>query len=134
VAKFGIGQPVPRLEDPRFITGRGRFVDDIDMALQCYGVLVMSPHAHARIKTIDTAAAKAAPGVLAVLIGADAEADKIGSLVPVVPEDMGGPKGYRTLRPVLSSGKVRGRRPRRLRGGRDLAAGARRRRTDRGRL
>ena len=78
MAKFGIGQPVPRLEDPRFITGRGRYVDDIDMPLQCYGVLVMSPHAHARIKTIDTAAAKAAPGVLAVLTGADAEADRIG--------------------------------------------------------
>ena len=107
MTKFGIGQPVPRLEDPRFITGRGRYVDDIDVPLQCHGVLVMSPHAHARIKSIDTVAAKAAPGVLAVLTGADVEADKIGSLVPVMPEDMGGPKGYRTLRPILSSGKVR---------------------------
>ncbi len=107
MTKFGIGQPVPRLEDPRFITGRGRYVDDIDMPLQCHGVLVMSPHAHARIKSIDTAKAKAAAGVLAVLTGADVEADKIGSLVPIMPEDMGGPKGYRTLRPILSSGKVR---------------------------
>ena len=107
MTKFGIGQPVPRFEDPRFITGRGRFVDDIDMPLQCHGVLVMSPHAHARIKSIDTAKAKAAAGVLAVLTGADVEADKIGSLVPIMPEDMGGPKGYRTLRPILSSGKVR---------------------------
>jgi len=107
VTKFGIGQPVPRLEDPRFITGRGRFVDDIDIPLQCHGVVVMSPHAHARIKAIDTAAAKAAPGVLAVLTGADVQADKLGSLVPVMPEDMGGPKGFRTLRPILSSGKVR---------------------------
>src|SRR6202041_935694 len=80
VAKFGIGQPVPRLEDPRFITGRGRYVDDIDMPLQCYRGLVMSPPAPARIKNIDTAAAKAASGVLAVLTGADAKADKIGSL------------------------------------------------------
>jgi carbon-monoxide dehydrogenase large subunit len=107
VAKFGIGQPVPRLEDPRFITGRGRYVDDIEMPHQCHGVLVMSPHAHARITSIGTVAAKAAPGVLAVLTGADAETDKIGSLVPIMPEDMGGPKGYRTLRPILSSGKVR---------------------------
>jgi carbon-monoxide dehydrogenase large subunit len=107
LTKFGIGQPVPRLEDPRFITGRGRYVDDIDMPLQCHGVLVMSPHAHARLKSIDTAKAKAAAGVLAVLTGADVEADKIGSLVPIMPEDMGGPKGYRTLRPILSSGKVR---------------------------
>ncbi len=105
--KFGIGQPVPRLEDPRFITGRGRYVDDIDLPRQCYGVLVMSPHAHARIKKIDTAAAKAAPGVLAVLTAADAEADKLGALVPLMPEDMGGPKGFRTLRAVLSDDKVR---------------------------
>ena len=61
-AKFGIGQPVSRLEDPRFITGRGRFVDDIDLPHQCHGVVIMSPHAHARIKGIDTAKAKAAEG------------------------------------------------------------------------
>ncbi len=105
--KFGIGQPVPRLEDPRFITGRGRFVDDIELPHQCHGIVVMSPHAHARIKRVDTAKAKAADGVIAVLTGADVEADKLGGLVPVMPEDMGGPKGYRTLRPILSSGKVR---------------------------
>jgi carbon-monoxide dehydrogenase large subunit len=107
VIKFGIGQPVSRLEDPRFITGRGRFVDDIDLPLQAYGVVVMSPHAHARIKGIDTAKAKAAEGVLAVLTGADVEADKLGGFSPVMPEDMGGPKGYRTLRSILAIGKVR---------------------------
>jgi carbon-monoxide dehydrogenase large subunit len=107
VNKFGIGQPVPRLEDPRFITGRGRYVDDIELPRQCHGVLVMSPHAHARIKRIDTAKAKAAAGVLAVLTGADVAADKLGSLVPVMPEDMGGPKGFRTPRPIISSGRVR---------------------------
>ena len=63
--------------------------------------------------------------MLAVLTGADAEADKIGSLVPIMPEDMGGPKGYRTLRPILSQREgAGGRRPRRLRRGRD--AGSRR--------
>jgi carbon-monoxide dehydrogenase large subunit len=107
VTKFGIGQPVSRLEDPRFITGRGRYVDDIGLSQQCYGVVVMSPHAHARIKSIDTAEAKAAPGVVAVLTGADVEADKLGSFSPIMPEDMGGPKGYRTLRSILSVGKVR---------------------------
>ena len=107
MTKFGIGQPVSRLEDPRFITGRGRYVDDIDLPQQLYGVVVMSPHAHARIKSIDTAKAKAADGVVAVLTGADVEHDKLGSLVPVMPEDMGGPKGFRTLRPVLSGGRVR---------------------------
>ena len=106
-SKFGIGQPVTRFEDPRFITGRGRFVDDIDLPLMAFGVTVMSPHAHARIKRIDTAKAKAAPGVLAVLTGADVEADKLGAFSPVMPEDMGGPKGYRTLRSILAIGKVR---------------------------
>jgi len=107
VNKFGIGQPVPRVEDPRFITGRGRYVDDYELPRQCHGVVVMSPHAHARIKRIDTAKAKAAPGVLAVLTGADVAADKLGGFAPPMPEDMGGPKGFRTLRAILEAGKVR---------------------------
>jgi aerobic carbon-monoxide dehydrogenase large subunit len=107
VNKFGIGQPVPRLEDPRFITGRGRYVDDIELAHLCHGVVVMSPHAHARIKHVNKAKAEAAPGVLAVLAGGDAKADKLGALVPLMPEDMGGPKGFRTLRAVLATDKVR---------------------------
>jgi aerobic carbon-monoxide dehydrogenase large subunit len=107
VNKFGVGQPVPRVEDPRFITGRGRYVDDLELPQQCYGVVVMSPHAHARIKRVDTAKAKAAPGVLAVLTGADVVADKLGALAPPMPEDMGGPKGFRTLRAILESAKVR---------------------------
>jgi len=107
VNKFGVGQPVPRLEDPRFITGRGRYVDDFELPHQAHGVLVMSPHAHARIKSVDTFKAKAAPGVLAVLTGADVVADKLGGLAPPMPEDMGGPKGFRTLRAILEADKVR---------------------------
>jgi carbon-monoxide dehydrogenase large subunit len=107
VNKFGIGQPVPRVEDPRFITGRGRFVDDFELPHQAYGVVVMSPHAHARIKGIDTAKAKAADGVLAVLTGADVVADKLGPLAPPMPEDMGGPKGFRSPLNILAVGKVR---------------------------
>ncbi len=107
MSKFGIGQPVTRFEDPRFITGRGRYVDDINLPLQCYGVTIMSPHAHARIKSIDTTKAQKAAGVLAVLTGADVEHDKLGPFSPVMPEDMGGPKGFRTLRSILSIGRVR---------------------------
>jgi carbon-monoxide dehydrogenase large subunit len=107
VNKFGLGQPVPRVEDPRFITGRGRYVDDIDLPHQCHGVVVMSPHAHARITRVDTAKAKAADGVLAVLTGADVKADKLGGLAPPMPEDMGGPKGFRTLLDILAVDKVR---------------------------
>ena len=105
--KFGIGQPVPRVEDPRFITGRGRYVDDIELPHQCHGVLAMSPHAHARIRRVDTAKAKSADGVIAVLTGADVVADKLGGLAPPMPEDMGGPKGFRSLRPILVADKVR---------------------------
>ena len=54
MAKFGIGQAVRRVEDQRFITGAGRYVDDIVLPGMCHGVNLLSPHAHARIKTIDT--------------------------------------------------------------------------------
>jgi carbon-monoxide dehydrogenase large subunit len=106
--KFGIGQSVRRVEDLRFITGRGRYVDDIDLAHQCYGAVVYSPHPHARIRRVDTATAKAAPGVLCVLTGADAAAEKLGAITPfLMPEMLGAPKGYRTFWPVLAADKVR---------------------------
>ncbi|HLB15313.1 MAG TPA: xanthine dehydrogenase family protein molybdopterin-binding subunit, partial [Burkholderiales bacterium] len=92
--KFGIGQPVRRVEDQRFLTGRGRYVDDLQLAHQAYGAVIASPHAHARIRGIDVRAAVAAPGVLCVLTAADARADNLGGMPPLfMPEDMGGPKG-----------------------------------------
>jgi carbon-monoxide dehydrogenase large subunit len=106
--KFGIGQSVTRVEDKRFLTGTGSYVEDIDLPRQAWGALVLSPHAHARITGIDTAAARAAPGVLDVLTGADMLAEKIGGLMPMfMPEDMGGPKGMRTPRMLLATDKVR---------------------------
>ncbi|HEY7245408.1 MAG TPA: xanthine dehydrogenase family protein molybdopterin-binding subunit [Xanthobacteraceae bacterium] len=77
----GIGAPVRRKEDQRFITGKGHYTDDITRPGQAYVYLLRSPHAHARIRAIDTAAARALPGVVAVLTGADLAADKIGSLI-----------------------------------------------------
>jgi aerobic carbon-monoxide dehydrogenase large subunit len=71
----GIGRPVARKEDARLLTGQGRFSDDVNLAGQAYAVMVRSPHAHARIRAIDAAAALAMPGVIAVLTGADAIAD-----------------------------------------------------------
>src|SRR5256885_8411919 len=79
MAKFGIGQAVRRVEDVRFITGAGRYVDDITLSGMVHGVVLLSPHAHARIRKIDTAKAKAAPGALLVLTGADAAADRLGA-------------------------------------------------------
>jgi carbon-monoxide dehydrogenase large subunit len=108
MTKFGIGQAVRRVEDKRFLTGTGSFVGDLVMPRQCYGVALLSPHAHANITRIDVAAAKAAPGVLCVLTGADAKADNIGSIPPhFMPEAWGGPKGFATLRPVLLADRVR---------------------------
>jgi carbon-monoxide dehydrogenase large subunit len=105
---FGIGQPVRRVEDRRFLTGRARYVDDIDLPRQAHGALVLSPHAHARIRRVDASRALGAPAVIGVLTGADAVGDQLGGLPPnAMPEDMGGPKGYRTLRPLLASDTVR---------------------------
>ena len=76
----GIGASVRRKEDFRFLTGQGRYTDDINRPGQVHAYFVRSPHAHARIKGVDTAAAAQAPGVLAVFTGADMAADKVGSL------------------------------------------------------
>lgn len=70
-----IGRSIPRVEDLRFLTGRGRYTDDISIEGQAYSAFVRSPHAHARIVAIDVAEAAKAPGVLAVLTGADYAAD-----------------------------------------------------------
>jgi carbon-monoxide dehydrogenase large subunit len=76
----GIGQPVRRKEDFRLLTGRGRYVDDLTLPGMVHAVLVRSPHAHARLRGIDTAAALAAPGVLAILTGADYLAEGLGPI------------------------------------------------------
>jgi carbon-monoxide dehydrogenase large subunit len=76
----GIGAAVKRTEDVRFITGAGRYTDDIDQAGQAYAVFLRSPHARATIDGIDTAAALQVPGVVAVYTGADLAADGIGDL------------------------------------------------------
>jgi carbon-monoxide dehydrogenase large subunit len=74
----GIGAAVRRKEDHRFITGKGHYTDDINRPGQGYAFFVRSPHAHATIKSIDTAAASTMPGVIAIFTGADVAAAKIG--------------------------------------------------------
>ena len=108
MSKFGIGQAVRRVEDQRFTTGSGQFVADLALPRQCYGVAVLSPHAHGVIKRVDVSAAAAAPGVLCVLTGADAVTDKIGGIPPFfMPDSWGGPPGFPTTRPVLLADRVR---------------------------
>ncbi len=108
MAKFGIGQAVRRVEDQRFLTGAGRYVDDMVLPGMCHGVVLHSPHAHARIKSIDVSKAKAAPGVLLVLTGADVAGEKLGAFTAaMMPEDLGAPKGHRIHQPLLQADKAR---------------------------
>ena len=85
MSKFGIGQPVPRTEDPRLLRGGGQYGDDFTLANQAYGYILRSPHAHANINSIDAAAARAAPGVLTVLTGEDWNSEDFGSFPVLVP-------------------------------------------------
>ena len=70
VARFGSGKTVRRIEDPTLVAGKGQFTDDLQRAGLCHLVFVRSPHAHARLRSVDTSAALAVPGVLAVYSGA----------------------------------------------------------------
>src|SRR4030088_1477032 len=100
----GIGAPLRRVEDRRFLLGRGRFVADIDLPGALHCALVRSPHAHARIRAIDTSAAIASPGVTAVFTGADMAADGMATMEPM---GAGGARG----------GAARGAAPARRGGG-----------------
>jgi carbon-monoxide dehydrogenase large subunit len=80
MGQFGIGQPVRRFEDRRLLSGQGRFQHDLALAGQAQAVVVRSPHAHARIRAIDTSAARAAPGVLAVYTGDDIAKSGLGTM------------------------------------------------------
>jgi carbon-monoxide dehydrogenase large subunit len=106
--KFGIGQSVARTEDPRLLTGGGRYVDDFIAQGQAYGHVLRSPHAAAKITKLDAAAAKKMPGVLAVLTHADAAADKLGDMPCLVPmQNRDGSERGDTPRPILANGRVR---------------------------
>ena len=103
-----IGEALKRKEDYRYLTGGGQYTDDITLAAQCHAVFVRSPHAHARIKSIDLAKAKAAPGVIEVYTGEDVAADKIGGLPCgwLINNPDGSPM-KEPPHPILAQGKVR---------------------------
>ena len=112
----GIGTSLPRFEDARLLTGRGRYSDDFTLPGQVHAAVVRSPHARARILSIDAAAARALPGVLAVLTGADVLADGLKP-VPHVPAAASPPdirldnsdgSPHRVVRPtILATAEVR---------------------------
>ena len=108
MGQFGIGQAVRRTEDFRFLTGNGRYTDDISLPRQAYGYVLRSPHAHARIVSLDASAARAAPGVVAVLTAHELKADKIGELTCDLPlKSKDGRSLVKPPRPLLQGERVR---------------------------
>src|SRR5262245_25492824 len=108
MGEFAIGQGVPRFEDPRLIRGGGRYIDDVAPAGTAYAVVLRSPHAHARIRSLDVAKAKAAPGVVAILTGADWAASGFGDLpVPSGLKRRDGSPMYPPRYPALATDRVR---------------------------
>ena len=104
--KFGIGQPVPRSEDPTLVRGEGCYTDDIKLAGEAYAVMVRSRVAHGVIKSIDTSAARKMPGVLGVYTGADLAG--YGTLKCIVPfKNRDGTPMKQPPRPALPTDKVR---------------------------
>jgi carbon-monoxide dehydrogenase large subunit len=106
LAKFGVGQPVPRTEDPALVQGRGRYTDDLALPGQVYAVMVRSPYAHGIVHDIDTSEAASMPGVLGVYKAADLEG--YGTLKCIVPfKNRDGSEMRKPARFVLADKKVR---------------------------
>jgi carbon-monoxide dehydrogenase large subunit len=104
----GVGVSVKRKEDQRFITGKGRYTDDINLKDQTHAYFVRSPHAHATVKSINSAKAAKMPGVVAILTGDHVAEDKIGGLIcgwAITSKDGSGMKAG--PHPILAQGKVR---------------------------
>ncbi len=106
--KFGIGQPVPRSEDPYLLRGEGRYSDDINLPGQAFAVIVRSRYAHGRLRGIDAAAARNLPGVLGVYTGADLAAAGYGSLKCLLPAtNHDGTPMHQPAWPALATDRVR---------------------------
>jgi aerobic carbon-monoxide dehydrogenase large subunit len=104
----GIGASVKRKEDIRYITGKGKYTDDINRPGQAHAYFLRSPHAHATINAIDLSQAKGSPGVVAVFTGEDIAADKVGGLIcGVTITSKDGATMKAGAHPVLAQGKVR---------------------------
>lgn len=105
--KFGVSQPVLRKEDARFLTGEGRYVDDIAPATAGHALFLRSPHAHAEILSVDAAAAREAPGVIGVLTGADLDGAMKNHIDFAVVKNRDGSNGAAPRRPALAVDRVR---------------------------
>ena len=103
-----IGMPVRREEDLLLLRGRGRYVDDVRAPNEAHGYVLRSPHAHARITALDVGRARAAPGVLCVLTGADLARRGLGTLMPAVRRRRrNGAPAFVCPQPLLAGDRVR---------------------------
>src|SRR5690242_16651940 len=105
--KFGIGQSVLRTEDNRLVTGRGQYTEDLQFEKAAQVAFLRSPHAHARVVSIETSAAKAAPGVIGVLSWKDVEAAGAGPMPCMAPlRNRDGSAIKQTPKPLLAKDHV----------------------------
>lgn len=108
MGQFGIGQPVPREEDPYLLRGAGRYVDDVRLFDLARAVCLRSPHPHARIRSINIESAKAVPGVLLILTGESPDVTALGLQAPRMPRKRrDGSPGFVAPQPHLARGAVR---------------------------
>src|SRR5215216_900353 len=106
--KFGIGQPVPRKEDPKLVRGEGRYSDDVNVDGQAYAAFLRSPYAHGLIRSVDVEAAREMPGVLAVYTGADLVAAGLGDMQAIFEfKNRDGSAMQKPPHPALPSDRVR---------------------------
>src|ERR1051325_5037580 len=108
MGEFAIGQGVSRFEDPRLLRGGGRYIDDIVYPGMAFGVVLRSPHGHAKILSIKTERAKAAPGVLTIITAADWKSAGLDELPshPGLKRRDGSPH-FKPPYPVLAEDRVR---------------------------
>ena len=108
MGEFGIGQSVPREEDPYLLRGAGRYVDDVIPPGQLRAYVLRSPHAHARIRAVDAAKAREMPGVQLVLTGRDPEIRALGLQRPKMPRKRrDGSPAFASPQPLLAAERVR---------------------------
>ena len=108
MGEFGIGQSVPREEDPYLLRGQGRYVDDVMLPGQLRAYVLRSPHAHARIRAVNATQARAMPGVLLALTGHDSEVRALGLQRPKYPRKRrDGSPAFMSPQPWLAADSVR---------------------------
>lgn len=107
MTRYSISQPVTQVEAPRLLMGKGAYTDDVTLPRECHAVFLRSPHAHAKIRSIDIRTAEAMPGVIRILTGEDIEKDGIGEVAGnPPPKRRGGAPGFRPPRPPITKDRV----------------------------